>query len=56
MSIKPYFRFKTTYNNELNKLNELETPLPTLEPTLKPTKPLYHPLQSVVKDDLKNTL
>jgi hypothetical protein len=39
MSIKPYFWSKTTHNNELNKLDKLETPLPTLEPTLKPTKP-----------------
>jgi hypothetical protein len=39
MSIKPYFRSKTTHNNKLDKLNKLETPLPTLEPTLKPTKP-----------------
>jgi hypothetical protein len=37
--IKPYFWFKTTYNNKLNKLDKLKTPLPTLEPTLKPTKP-----------------
>jgi hypothetical protein len=39
MFIKPYFRPKTTYNNKLNKLDKLETPLPTLKPTLKPTKP-----------------
>jgi hypothetical protein len=39
MFIKPYFRSKTTYNNKLNKLDKLETPLPTLEPTLEPTKP-----------------
>jgi hypothetical protein len=39
MFVKPYFWSKTTYNNELDKLNKLETPLPTLEPTLKPTKP-----------------
>jgi hypothetical protein len=38
MSIKPYFWPKTIYNNKLDELNELETPLPTLEPTLKPTK------------------
>jgi hypothetical protein len=39
MFIKPYFWFETTYNNELNELNKLKTPLPTLEPTLEPTKP-----------------
>jgi hypothetical protein len=39
MFIKPYFWSKTTYNNKLNKLNKLKTPLPTLEPTLEPTKP-----------------
>jgi len=41
MFIKPYFRFKTfktTYNDELNELNRLKTPLPTLELILKPIK------------------
>jgi hypothetical protein len=39
MFIKPYFWSKTIYNNKLDKLNELETPLPTLKPTLELTKP-----------------
>jgi hypothetical protein len=36
MSIKPYFQSENTSNNKLNKL---ETPLPTLELTLEPIKP-----------------
>jgi hypothetical protein len=39
MSIKPYFWSETIYNNKLDKLDKLETPLPTLEPTLELTKP-----------------
>jgi hypothetical protein len=49
MSIKPYFWSKTIYNNKLNKLDELETPLPTLEPTLKPTKPAEPTIPPPVK-------
>jgi hypothetical protein len=48
MSIKPYFRSKNTYNikldklevpTKLDKLDEPEVPLPTLEVPQKPTKP-----------------
>ena len=45
ISIKPYFRPKTTYDAKLDeleapaKLNELEVPLPTLEVPCKLTKP-----------------
>jgi hypothetical protein len=49
MFIKPYFRPKTTYNNKLDELNKLETPLPTLEPTLKPTKPAKPTIPSPTK-------
>jgi hypothetical protein len=47
MFIKPYFWSKTTYNNKPNELNELKTPLPTLELIIKltkPAKPLIPPL------------
>ena len=49
MFIKPYFWPKTTYNNKLNELNKLETPLPTLEPTLKPTKPIKPTIPPLTK-------
>ena len=51
-SIKPYFRsktFKTTYNNELNELKGLETPLPTSELTLKPIKPIELTISTLAK-------
>jgi hypothetical protein len=49
MFVKPYFRPKTTYNNKLNELNKLETPLPTLKPTLEPIKPAKPTIPPFIK-------
>jgi hypothetical protein len=49
MSIKPYFRPKTTYNNELDKLDKLKTPLLILELIIEPTKPVEPTILPLVK-------
>jgi hypothetical protein len=52
MSIKPYFwskTSKTTYNDKLDELKELENPLPTLELTLEPTEPAELTIPPLIK-------
>jgi hypothetical protein len=51
MFIKPYFWSKTTYNNKLNELNKLETPLLTLKLIIEPIKPTKSTIPPLIKRD-----